>query len=42
MLKLKEDKKMESILTLNQSIFGTKSRERRTSKRALKASVKEL
>ena len=33
---------MESILTLNQSIFGTKSSERRISKRALKASVKEL
>ena len=34
--------KIENILTLNQSIFGTKSRERRISKIALKASVKEL
>ena len=33
---------MESILTLNQSIFGTKTKERRISKRALKESVKEL
>jgi hypothetical protein len=33
---------MENILTLNQSIFGTKSRERRISRRALKASVQEL
>ena len=33
---------MESILTLNQSVFGTKSRERRISKRALRASVQEL
>lgn len=34
--------RIENILTLNQSIFGTKSRERRISKIALKASVKEL
>ncbi len=33
---------MENILTLNQSIFGTKSTERKISRRALKASVQEL
>jgi len=33
---------MDKILTLNQSIFGTKTIERRNSKRALKASVHEL
>ncbi len=33
---------MENILTLNQSIFGTKTKERRISRRALKASVQEL
>lgn len=33
---------MENILTLNQSIFGTKTKERRNSRRALKASVQEL
>ena len=33
---------MENILTLNQSIFGTKTKERRSSRRALKASVQEL
>ncbi len=30
---------MDNILTLNQSIFGTKTVERRNSRRALKASV---
>ena len=30
------------MLTLNQSIFGTKTVERRNSRRALKASVQEL
>ena len=33
---------MENILTLNQSIFGTKTKERRISRRALKASVHDL
>ena len=33
---------MENILTLNQSIFGTKTKKRRISRRALKASTKEL
>lgn len=33
---------MEKILTLNQSIFGTKTKERRISRRALRASVQEL
>jgi hypothetical protein len=33
---------MENILTLNQSIFGTKTKKRGMSRRALKASTKEL
>ena len=33
---------MDNILTLNQSIFGTRTKKRRISRRALKASAKEL
>lgn len=33
---------MENILTFNQSIFGTKLKERRTSRRALRSMCKEL